>query len=104
MFVHDHVSFFSVPRYASIAPRNTWSALSGVATTYQSYQAWLMFIPSGRFATLVQLLPIRRQRYATVPAAPNTYATSGVDPTRSTASRVHTPAGAPGSGTAVNEF
>src|SRR6266852_5410743 len=83
-----------------MAPRNTWLTLSGGATTYQSYQAWVIFIAGdGRVVILAQLVPVRRHRYATVPAAPKTYAVAGGAMTRSTSRRVHPLLGAPGSAT-----
>src|SRR5260370_31839387 len=49
----------------------------------------------GRVVILAQLVPVRRHRYAVVPAAPKTYAVAGVAMTRSTSRRVHGLLGAP---------
>src|SRR5262249_11891586 len=103
MSFHVNVEPPSVPRYPSMAPRYTSPVLSGGAATYQSYQAWLTSNPAG-VAIFVHAVPDLRHRYALLPAAPKTYATSGAVRTRSTASRVHAVAGAPGSATAANEL
>src|SRR5215467_14375495 len=85
-----------------MAPRNTTDGLSGIAITYQSYQACVTFIPAGSVVIFVHVAPLRRHKNAVALMHPNTYATSGELATRSTASRVHGPAGAPGSATGEN--
>src|SRR5215468_1705530 len=82
-----------------MAPRNTTDGLFGVAITYQSYHACVTFIPAGSVVIFVHVAPLRRHKNATELMHPNTYATSGELATRSTASRVHAPPGAPGSAT-----
>src|SRR5438876_8690622 len=87
-----------------MAPRKTTDGLSGVAITYQSYHACVTFIPAGSVVIFVHVDPLRRQKCAVALMHPNTYALSGELATRSTASRVHTPAGFAGRVTGENEL